>query len=187
MKDVNAYFQSRVDEFAAQEDLADLWRQARDLHAKKLWHQLTGVLDRLAERPEVRSRPHGNPASLSGLYESAVAEFETKLQPLRLARLAEPVAASLPNLEESTAFLERVGGKVKANPEAAALVRVTVANECLRRDQQGQTARIKTILEEVEALLDEVDSVGKVHKEYYKLSSEYYKLQGDHSKYYQVS
>ena len=76
-KDVGAYFQSKVDEASSAkqpEDLVELWRQARDLHAKKLWNQLTTVLDQLVARKELT----GKPGALMELYQEAIAEFESK-------------------------------------------------------------------------------------------------------------
>ena len=71
MLDVSGFLQSRVDESASDEPLADLWRAARDLYAKKLWHQLTEVLDKLVAAQTEQHR-------LMELYENAIKEFETK-------------------------------------------------------------------------------------------------------------
>lgn len=137
MKDVAGYLQSRSDEASAASDqaLADLWADARDLHAKKLWHQLTGVLARLVDMPDK--------VDLTALYDNVVSECETKLQPLRLANLAVPIARAAKDLEAALKFLDRIGGKVKDHAEASALVKVTQANECLRREQKEQMQKVK--------------------------------------------
>ncbi len=57
--------------------------------------------------------------------------------------LCVPIARSTSSLEDSLAFLDRIGEKVKGKPESEALVRVTQAVECIRRDQQKQMAKVK--------------------------------------------
>ncbi len=58
-----------------------LWRRLRDVHGKRLWHQLTGILDDLVARQEMKEG-----SRLVDLYENVIADFEGKLQPLRLVR-----------------------------------------------------------------------------------------------------
>ncbi len=74
MKDVSGYLQGRVDESSSDEAMADLWRSARDLYSKKLWHQLTDVLDQLVASKEVA----GKDGKLVELYENVISDFETK-------------------------------------------------------------------------------------------------------------
>lgn len=74
MRDVAGYLNTQVEATAASnEDLSTLWRQARDFHQRRLWHQLTLVLLQLVKRPELQKGD-----DLWQLYNNVIADFEIK-------------------------------------------------------------------------------------------------------------
>ena len=73
MRDVAGYLTTQIEAAASNEELASLWRQAKDLHQRRLWHQLTGILLSLVKRPELEKGD-----DLWQLYNNVIADFEIK-------------------------------------------------------------------------------------------------------------
>merc|ERR1711953_172245 len=177
MRDVAGYLNTQIEAAASNEELASLWRQAKDFHQRRLWHQLTGILLSLVKRPELEKGD-----DLWQLYNNVIADFEIKLNPLSLVDICTPIVNGFKDAEEAVQFLEKIGDKVKANTEAFVMTRVLVGK--LQLVQFKDIPKTMTIVEEIEALLEEVEGVGKVHGHYYLLATELYKTEGDHANYY---
>ena len=60
----------------------------RNLYSRRLWHQLTQVLLKLVQRPELGPK-------LKEIYENAISEFETRLNPLSLVQIITPVVGAM--------------------------------------------------------------------------------------------
>jgi hypothetical protein len=73
MRDVPAYLTAQVEATSANEELSGLWRQLKDFHQRRLWHQLTGILLDLVKRPELQENN-----ALWQLYTNVIADFELK-------------------------------------------------------------------------------------------------------------
>ena len=73
MRDVVGYLNTQIEATADNEDLASLWRKAKDFHQRRLWHQLTQVLLSLVMRPELQEND-----DLWQLYTNVIADFEIK-------------------------------------------------------------------------------------------------------------
>ena len=73
MRDVGGYLNTQIEAAASNEELASLWRQAKDFHQRRLWHQLTGILLSLVKRPELEKGD-----DLWQLYNNVIADFEIK-------------------------------------------------------------------------------------------------------------
>ena len=106
--DASDFFASQADKGGKVEDL---WRSAADFHSRRLWHQLSRVLQRLVDSEDVTA------STKVALYENAIAEFETKLKPLSLVLILVNVVEAVKDKE---AFLLRLEDKVKADVEAKA-------------------------------------------------------------------
>merc|ERR1712018_659152 len=178
MRDVVGYLNTQIEVTADNEDLASLWRKAKDFHQRRLWHQLTQVLLSLVVRPELQK----NDNDLWQLYTNVIADFEIKLNPLSLVDICTPIVNRFEDAEEALQFLEKIGDKVKANTEAFGMTRVLIGK--LQLLQFKDVAKTKAIVEEIEGLLADVEGVGKVHGHFYLLSTELYKTEGDHANYY---
>ena len=75
MRDVVGYLTTQIDSTSSNEDLASLWRKAKDYHQRRLWHQLTGVLLNLVKRDELQKGD-----DLWQLYTNVIADFEIKYE-----------------------------------------------------------------------------------------------------------
>ena len=73
MKDAAKYLEDECAKHAANEELAELFTQLRDLHSRRLWHQSTAVLAKLVNRTELKSG-----GQLQRLYTEAIEDFESK-------------------------------------------------------------------------------------------------------------
>ena len=73
MRDVAGYLTNQIEATASNEELSSLWRELKDLHQRRLWHQLTAVLQKLVKRPELQSGDQ-----LWQLYTKVIADFEIK-------------------------------------------------------------------------------------------------------------
>lgn len=180
MRDVEGYFNSQA-AACADETVSDLWRQLQDFHARRLWHQLTGVLRELVKHLK-------GVHALLPLYNEAIAEFENKLNPLSLVEICRPIAASLSEageIKEADEFLEKLGVKVRHNTESFALTKILQGQIYVER--QKDMDKTKVVLNEVEHLLDDIVGIGIVQKEFYLLQSEYFKILGNHAEYYKAS
>lgn len=180
MRDVAGYLTTQIEAAASNEELASLWRQAKDLHQRRLWHQLTGVLLSLVKRPELEKGD-----DLWQLYNNVIADFEIKLNPLSLVEICTPIVNGFKDAEEACQFLEKIGDKVKANTEAFVMTRVLVGK--LQLVQFKDLTKTKAIVEEIDGLLSDIDGVGKVHGHYYLLATELHKTEGDHANYYRAA
>merc|ERR1739848_11007 len=113
MRDVAGYLNTQIESSAQNGELNQLWRQAKDFHQRRLWHQLTNVHLNLVKRDELQKGD-----DLWQLYTNVIADFEIKLNPLSLVDICTPVVNRFDDAEEALQFLEKVGDKVKANTEA---------------------------------------------------------------------
>lgn len=167
MRDVEGYFNSQA-AACADETVSDLWRQLQDFHARRLWHQLTGVLRELVKHLK-------GVHALLPLYNEAIAEFENKygqsrkesnsgaltnqlinaptvlflffrLNPLSLVEICRPIAASLSEageIKEADEFLEKLGVKVRHNTESFALTKILQGQIYVERQKDMDKTKVK--------------------------------------------
>jgi len=161
-------------------DLAERWGRIEELYNKKLWHQLTLQLQQIVKLPVMQEGD-----KLIVLYNSFIADFESKLNPLSLVQMAMAVLERFEKAEEGIAFLEKVGDKVRENNEAAALIKIMIGKIKLHKyDQRRET---QDLIEEVDKTLSEIDGVSPVHSHFYLLASDLYRIEGKHSDFYRSS
>jgi len=161
-------------------DLSERWGRIEELYNKKLWHQLTLQLQQIVKLPVMQEGD-----KLIVLYNSFIADFESKLNPLSLVQMAMAVLERFEKAEEGIAFLEKVGDKVKENNEASALIKIMVGKIKLHKyDQRRET---QDLIEEVDKTLSEIDGVSPVHSHFYLLASDLYRIEGKHSDFYRSS
>ena len=82
---------------AAFPDQAGDYTQMSELYSRKLWHQLTVLLEAFVTAP-------GTGAQLVLLYETFVKDFKHRLNKLALARLQVAVAKQIADVGEATEF-----------------------------------------------------------------------------------
>jgi len=159
-------------------DLSSQWVKVEELYNKKLWHQLTVVLQSLIKEPSLQDK-------LITLYQEFIVDFEARLDPLSLVLIGQAVMERFTDPEEAVKFVEKIEEKTKMNKEAFVLTKVLVGKIKLHKyDQRKET---KLIIEEAEKTLDEIDGVSPVHSQFYLLCSDLYRIEGDHRQFYSTS
>jgi len=159
-------------------DLSSQWVKVEELYNKKLWHQLTVVLQSLIKEPSLQDK-------LITLYQEFIVDFEARLDPLSLVLIGQAVMERFTDPEEAIKFVEKIEEKTKMNKEAFVLTKVLVGKIKLHKyDQRKET---KLIIEEAEKTLDEIDGVSPVHSQFYLLCSDLYRIEGDHRQFYSTS
>jgi len=182
MRDPATYFskQAEAADAAQMQELAQMWQQIQDYHQRRHWHQLTTLMLELVVRPELQSGEQ-----LHELYTEAIADFESKINPLSLVQICMPIVEEFKDKEEALQFHEKLGEKVKANPEAYALTKVLQAK--IQLDCLNNIEKTKSLIEELDGLVNEIDRVGFVHGHYYMVASRLYMREGSHADYYRAS
>jgi len=182
MRDPASYFakQAEAADAAQKQELAQLWQQIQDYHQRRHWHQLTTLMLELVARPELQSGEQ-----LQELYTEAISDFESKLNPLSLVQICMPIVDQFKDNDEAFQFVEKLGEKIKANPEAFALAKVLEGK--IQLDRYKNIEKAKNLVEELEELVNEIDRVGFVHGQYYMLASRFYMNEGSHADYYRAS
>jgi len=182
MRDPASYFskQAEAADAAQKQGLAQIWQQIQDYHQRRHWHQLTTLMLELVARPELQSGEQ-----LQELYTEAISDFESKLNPLSLVQICMPIVDQFKDNDEALQFVEKLGEKIKANPEAFALAKVLEGK--IQLDRYKNIEKTKNLVEELEELVNEIDRVGFVHGQYYMLASRFYMNEGSHADYYRAS
>lgn len=176
MPDVNKFLTEMKSSSNA--DLASKWAKVEELYNKKLWHQLTVQLQSIIKEPSMQD-------NLIPMYKEFIADFESKIDPLSLAFIANTVLERFTSPEDAMTFIENVSEKVKMNNEAFAMTKVLMGRIKLHKYEQHKETKV--IIEEVETLLSEIDGVSPVHSPFYLLASDLYRIQGKHKDFYRSS
>jgi len=176
MPDVNKFLTEMKS--CSNADLASQWAKVEEHYNKKLWHQLTVQLQSIIKEPSMQD-------NLIPMYKEFIADFESKIDPLSLAFIANTVLERFTSPEEAMTFIENVSEKVKMNNEAFAMTKVLMGRIKLHKYEQHKETKV--IIEEVETLLSEIDGVSPVHSPFYLLASDLYRIQGKHKDFYRSS
>lgn len=145
-----------------------------ELHAKKLWHQLSNkIFEYIEQAPGDKD--------LLALHKNFVVDFEMKMNPLSLVEFASKVVAQINNPDTCIELIESLEPKVKHNKMASVLCSIIIGEQ---RQMKNDVAAVEKLLEKLSTEIDDVDGVTPVHARYYLLASEHYKKIGDHCKYY---
>jgi 26S proteasome regulatory subunit N9 len=170
------YIQTAI---AAAPALQEPLSQLGDLHARKLWHQLTDALLAFLKDPS-----HAQQVDYRGLYENFISKFEAKLNPLRLAAVAAAVAkALLPDVDAARTFLQQLAEKrERLGPEAALFIDMEIVMLKLR---QGDMTEVEATLKAAKNVLEGLAGADAiVYSSYYKAASEYHKVVGPPEAFY---
>ncbi|KAF5281719.1 hypothetical protein FQA39_LY17740 [Lamprigera yunnana] len=161
-------------------DVATEWAEIEELHNKKLWHQLTLKLLNFVKSPTLKKGDE-----LIQLYNSFIATFENKINPLSLVEIIAVVIEQFTNKKEAVTFLQKIESRVKSNTDALNLCKVLQGQILLEKLNDLETT--KKIILEIEETLDNADGITPVHGRFYLLASQYYRTQGDHAQYYRTA
>ena len=67
-------------------EVSTQWAKAEELYNKKLWHQLTKLMSSLVKEPSLQDK-------LVTIYQEFIVDFESRIDPLSLALLAQLIMA----------------------------------------------------------------------------------------------
>jgi len=154
------------------------WAKVEEYYNKKLWHQLTKMLQQIVKEPSMQD-------NLITMYREFLVEIEARLDPLALVTLAQNIMERFTDPLEAIAFIEKIQEKTKLNKEAFVLCKVLVGKVKLHKF--NELKETKNILEEAEKVLDEIDGVSPVHSQFYLLCSDLYKIETKYREFYSAS
>ena len=130
-----AKFLSEMKESSSSE-LASQWVKVEEVYNKKLWHQLTILLQSLIKEPSLQDK-------LINLYQEFIVDFEARLDPLSLVLIAQAVMERFTDSEEAIKFVEKIEEKTKMNKEAFVLTKVLMGKIKLHKYDQRKETKVR--------------------------------------------
>lgn len=164
-------------------ELSEWYTTLSDLYQRKLWHQLTLKLEQFVALAVFQAGD-----ALIQLYHNFIADFETKINLLKLGHFAVIVSRQYLDKGAAITYLEGVIEKLRNTTghtrveEAVLYVKMQVA---LFKLEQGVGKECKTLLEEGKSTLDSMTDIDpSVYASYYWVSSQYYKSLQEFAEFY---
>uniref|UniRef100_A0A7S3DIZ3 PCI domain-containing protein n=1 Tax=Palpitomonas bilix TaxID=652834 RepID=A0A7S3DIZ3_9EUKA len=141
-------------------ELAPELSELEELFSRKLWHQLTLIVDKIVAAPAVRKTKLGR-----RLYELFIKSVEKHLKPLKLAEYGCRLASGFDSADELIEFHDDFVAKLQSDKEACAVARLSVAEA---RVMKGELREADTIIDECENDIRDVGAVepfvqGRLH------------------------
>ncbi len=157
--------------------LAGELTQMSDLYTRKLWHQITLLLQAV-------SQMDGVGPLLQPLYETFVVDFKHRLNKLALARLQVAVAKQMSELAQQTFFCTTCAEEVAKDDKQA---HSYLLCELARMQLEGsEVAAAKERLDQAAEYLEGAAGVeAMVQASYYRAWASYYKIKGPAAEFYQ--
>mmetsp|Transcript_2410 Transcript_2410/g.7795 ORF Transcript_2410/g.7795 Transcript_2410/m.7795 type:complete len:348 (+) Transcript_2410:35-1078(+) len=159
--------------------LAPNYARMEELYKRKLWHQLTVLLEEhLGEEAAA--------AQLGGLYETFVSDFKHKLNKLALARIQVAVALNkCADADEVSAFAEAALADHAGELESGAFVLCELSRMLLRFGKQ------EAAKEKLDAAAAKIEGAAGVTPEvqaaFYRARAGYYKVLGPAAEFYRAA
>ncbi|MCJ1481075.1 26S proteasome regulatory subunit [Schaereria dolodes] len=162
---------------AAPEDLQPSFLTIEDYWDRKLWHQLTDVLEEYFHDPASASQR-------LPLFRSFILSFAEKINQLNFVSLGLLAASQCSDDHERLIFLTHLTEKVdKPSSQDAYVYALVAASEVKLRLQDLEGARKD--LNKAESILDTFDSVEtEVHATFYRTNASFYQAKLDFAAYY---
>ncbi|KAL3743902.1 hypothetical protein ACJRO7_019065 [Eucalyptus globulus] len=166
----------------AHPEKAEWYNALEDLYQRKLWHQLTLKLEQFVSH--AAAPQEGD--MLIQLYHNFITDFETKINPLKLAHFATIVSRQYEEKEAAISYLEGIIEKLQSTreqriEEAILYIKMQIAMFKLDNDQK----ECKKLLEEGKSTLDSMTDIDpSVYASYYWVSSQCHKLRKEYAEFY---
>ncbi|KAF4623062.1 hypothetical protein D9613_002313 [Agrocybe pediades] len=161
-------------------ELHPFFESFKTLYTRKLWHQLTQKLFQFFEHPAAQR-------FRVDVFHRFVRDFETKLNPLRVAEMGVKVAKDIENPKIHLEFLSSLLSRTDTakSPEAHILLLASIAHaKLLYGDLEGTKKDMDAALK----ILDKQESVESgVNGAYYSVAADYYKAKMEYTPYYKNS
>ena len=169
---------------ASRPDLASALGELADLHARKLWHELTLKLEEVVAAPAFCVL--GDDV-LVRLYTRFVSDFEERLNQLKLAHLAVAVSARMGDPAAAVAFLQGVAAKVAEAPRSEAPLLYIRMHIALLHLQSGDLVAAKAGVEEGRTALDALpDADATVQAAVYFVAAQLAKAKQEFAEFYKA-
>lgn len=162
---------------AAHPELAAEFAQMGEHYTRKLWHQLTLLLEAFVALPAAVSQ-------LQPLYETFVSDFKHRLNKLALARIQVAVARTMTgDLPKQKAFCEAAAEECgKDDRQASSFILCALAYFLL---DAGQVAECKEQLDKAAEYIESAAGLeSAVQASYYRAFAAYYKVKGPAAEFY---
>lgn len=173
--DVPAFLQGQIE--SAPDSLQGYLLQFEDLWERKLWKQLTDLLEEFYVLPE--SQPYR-----MTMYNSFISTFVKHINQLKLVSFGIAAANEYSNQEDALIFMESLAKQVEHPSSKDAFVFATIEAARVRL-LLGNTDGAKQSIQKAGEALDEFDSVDTIiHASYYRISADYHKAKAEYTSYY---
>jgi len=161
-------------------DVSGEFLQMADLYGRKLWHQLTVMLEAFIAMPNC---PKGE---LIPLYDTFIVDFKKKINELALMRLQMAVVQEYKEPEKAIEFCKTVAEEAKkVDAQAAVYVLSEIARRMLLDFERVDDC--KTHLDEATTFKDRCGGLDTaVSAAYYRAWAEYYKIKGPAAEFYRT-
>lgn len=161
-------------------ELGPVFFSMEDLWERKLWHQLTAVLD------DVYSNPRSEPIRLR-LFTQFVATFQRKISPLRLVSFGLRAAAQAPSRQEALVFLQNLADSVDSPESWDAHLFATIEIARVNLALNNKPAA-KVLLDKAATVVDRHEALDPViNAAYYDVKADYFKANTDFTAYYRTA
>lgn len=156
--------------------LAGELAQMSDMYSRKLWHQLTLLLQALSQR-------EGAAPLLQPLYDTFVSDFKHRLNKLTLAQFQVAVARQMTDSGQQAFFCKTAAEEAgKDDRQASSFILCELARLHL---EANQVTDCKERLDEAAGFLESTAGVDTiVQAAYYRAWAAYYKVQGPAAEFY---
>ena len=160
---------------AAAPELAGEYAQMEDLYKRKLWHQLTCVLEAFMVLPAAASH-------LVPLFETFVKDFKHKLNKMALARIQIAMAHQMKDVDEVTAFCQAAAeDAAKEEAQASSFILSELARIQLAAER---VEACKTQLDKAAEYMEAAGASNAVQAAFYRAWVAYYKVKGPAHEFY---
>jgi 26S proteasome regulatory subunit N9 len=141
--------------------IAEYFARFADLYQRKLWHQLTLLLEEVIALPEFQIGD-----LLIQLYGSFVSDFAYKINLLKLAHIVTAVAKRYGDLQQAADFISEETAKLKEqklprSEQPLLYLNMQVAQYNL---QMGEVTKCRDAISDGKASLDAFDDVGSPYR-----------------------
>ena len=156
-------------------ELAGEYAQMEDLYKRKLWHQLTCILEAFMVLPTA-------PSHLVPLFETFVKDFKHKLNKMALARIQMAVAHQMKDVDEVTTFCKAAAeDAAKEEAQASSYILSELARMLLTADK---VEACKTQLDKAAEYMEAAGATNAVQASFYRAWVAYYKVKGPAAEFY---
>lgn len=158
-------------------NLIDEWDKMETLATRKLWHQLTMMLEEF-----IQNKAFDTGDDLVTMYSAFLKNFQTKLSQLRLMKILVRVSKQYSDANEAMAFLQGIREDVAKEPEAQVMCDMALARLKL---MGGKVDECKALTESAAKILESLTGVDpEVHTEYYGVLTALHKETGTPAQFY---